>query len=108
LELLSFKVLPASKRLAGKRADDEAFARRPVGSGPYQLVLNRGADGQEQAVVTENGREQVIFRANPAYSARPGMGGPPARPVIREIRFVKCNDPAAEFKAGQLHLLLGA
>lgn len=107
LELLSFKVLPADKRLAGKPADDEGFARRPVGSGPYQLVVNRSADGQERVVVQENGRDTVIFRANPAYSTRPGMAGPPARPVIREIRFVQCKDPIKEFKQGELHLLVG-
>jgi peptide/nickel transport system substrate-binding protein len=85
LSLMSFKVLPHWLHPEGVRK----FSQEPIGSGPFQLK-GREAD-------------QVVFVANPHYSARPDKVG---LPKIREIRFVKSADPAREFAANQLHLLL--
>jgi len=90
LALLTFKVLPQTI----KQADDETFARKPVGSGPYQYAGRR----------FEDGRTFALFAANPLYR-RPGH---PDGPAIREIRFYVPTDPAREFRDPQrpLHLFL--
>jgi peptide/nickel transport system substrate-binding protein len=93
LSLLTFKILPL--RANGKelqRADDENFAKSPVGSGPFQYL----------GIKQDGDRKYAQFVANPNYrrSGRPGM------PQIREIHFFVPKDPAGEFKKGQLHLLL--
>jgi ABC-type oligopeptide transport system substrate-binding subunit len=93
LALMTFKVLPRrprEKRLS--RADDAAFAEKPVGSGPFQL----------QAREEEAESKAVVFTANPFYqrAARPG------RPWVREIRLVVPKDPAKDFTEGRLHVLL--
>jgi peptide/nickel transport system substrate-binding protein len=65
-----------------------AFARKPIGSGPFQY---QGKDGNA-----------VVFSANPKYlrANKPGM------PHIREIRFVHSDNPAHDFADGRLPLLL--
>jgi ABC-type transport system substrate-binding protein len=89
LALMTFKVLPAS-RLRGMA--DSTFAANPVGSGPFQYQGRR----------KDAGRESVSFLANPLYSSRPGKE---RRPLIREIHFVRQDDPVAAWQAGA-HLLL--
>jgi ABC-type transport system substrate-binding protein len=86
LSLMTFKVLPAASRLDSP--DDLSFARKPVGSGPFQL---QGKDGNA-----------MVFTANPNYrrANKPGM------PQIREIHFVHSENPAHDFADGRLHLLL--
>jgi ABC-type transport system substrate-binding protein len=104
---LSFHVLP--QVFAGKalvKADDPAFARSPLGSGPFQY------GGRKR----EHGREYVVFTANPHYQMRraESIGRPGNTPVaeglpgIREIRFFVPRDPAQDFKDSKkpLHLLL--
>ena len=97
LNRTTFKVMPARYlKNAGKEADDDEFARKPFGSGPYRY------EGRE----TEPGERQVaVFRANPYYSQRPGNFG---MPNIREIRFVVPNLSSAprNLSDGQLHLAL--
>jgi ABC-type transport system substrate-binding protein len=86
---LTFKVLPTLGR-----ADDPAFARQPVGSGPYQYAGRR----------REGDRDCAIFTANP-YHVRAGRA---EQPYLREIRFYVPTNPAADFRnaAHPLHLLL--
>jgi ABC-type transport system substrate-binding protein len=92
---LTFKVLPrefGDGVLA--RADDENFALKPVGSGPYMFA----------GPWEEHGRTYVRFLANPYYQGRAGR----AAPRIREVRFFECKDPVADFahKTAPMHLLL--
>lgn len=84
LALMAFKVLPESAQL--QRADDEKFAKNPLGSGPFKF------DRRE--------KDAVIFSVNPHYR-RDGKA-----PRLREVRFVVSKDPVTDFKAGRLHLLL--
>ena len=89
----TFKVLPARYlQERGKAADDEGFARRPFGTGPFRY------EGRE----LEGGREVAVFRANPFYGQRPGRFG---LPTIREIRFLvpTASTLPADVAAGQLH-----
>jgi ABC-type oligopeptide transport system substrate-binding subunit len=92
LARLAFKVLPQTFRgqpLA--RADDPAFAREPVGSGPFRYAGRKTEDGQTFAV----------FTANPYYH-RPG------KPHIREIRLfaITATTGIAARPAQPWHLLL--
>jgi peptide/nickel transport system substrate-binding protein len=96
---MTFKVQPAEYlRRNNRDIDDEDFAHNPFGSGPYRY------EGRENE---GEGRECAIFRANPYYGQRPGRVG---LPLVREIRFYvpKPSAIAADFRAGQLHLLLDA
>jgi peptide/nickel transport system substrate-binding protein len=86
LSLMTFKILPA---LHVGRVDDVTFARKPVGSGPYEYQTRE--------------KGEVVFVANPYYGMRPGKE---KLPRIREIHFVHSEDPAADLKNGKLQLLL--
>jgi ABC-type transport system substrate-binding protein len=98
---LTFHVLPQTfNGQALNRADAPAFAREPVGSGPYRY------DGRQ----TIGGRLCAVFKANPHYGWRVAGGGwreeddpqadaaRAARPYIREIRFFAAKDPVADFR----------
>lgn len=94
LSLLTTKILPA-RWLASqnKRLDDALFARRPHGTGPFQLES------------TAQPGAPVVFTVNPSFGRRPGRLG---QPFIKEVRFVDINkitDPAVQFRAGQLHMV---
>ncbi|HXG08933.1 MAG TPA: ABC transporter substrate-binding protein [Gemmataceae bacterium] len=89
LSLMTFKILPPD--LTWK--NHAPFARNPVGSGPYQY------HGQ----MTQDGRTYAVFVANPSYGRRVSRRG---LPLIREIHFVKSNDPVHDFKQRRLDLLL--
>jgi len=96
---MTFKIQPAEYlRRNNRDIDDEDFAHNPFGSGPYRY------EGRENE---GEGRECAIFRANPYYGQRPGRVG---LPLVREIRLYvpKPSALAADFRAGQLHLLLDA
>jgi peptide/nickel transport system substrate-binding protein len=85
LALMTFKILPESARL--ERLDDPAFAKKPIGSGPF--------------VFQKREEDAVIFSANHNYRrAKQGL------PRIREVRFVQAKDPVNAFARGRLHLLL--
>jgi peptide/nickel transport system substrate-binding protein len=86
LSLMLFKILPAAAHLDSP--DDPRFARRPIGSGPFQL---QGKEGNA-----------VVFTANPYYE----RANKPGLPHLREIRFVRSDNPARDFADGKLHLLL--
>src|SRR5262249_7387730 len=85
LSLFDFKILPQSV----VSADDEQFALKPIGSGPYKL--DKADDNR------------VVLVANPFYERRPGKTG---LPRIREIHFVRSENPVSDFEADRLHLLL--
>jgi peptide/nickel transport system substrate-binding protein len=92
----TFKVVPARYLKAeSKDADDDLFARKPFGSGPYRY------EGREK----DGDREAAVFRANPYYSQRAGKFG---LPNIQEIRFVvpDLSTVADDFARGQMHLVL--
>jgi peptide/nickel transport system substrate-binding protein len=91
---LTFKVVPRAGAGGPRRADDPDFARKPLGSGPYRYAGRR----------VENGRDSVIFTANPHYQ----RAGRVDRPYIREIRFHVPADPARDLRDPErpLHLLL--
>jgi ABC-type transport system substrate-binding protein len=95
LSAMTFKILPTqllSKSQQGLA--DEAFARQPVGSGPYVY----------QGRKTEGGREYAVFKANPDYSRRPGRFG---LPRIQEVRFVvPPADPTVDLREGKIDMLL--
>src|SRR5438445_7956061 len=84
---MSFKVLPSHRNLT--RADDAGFAKTPVGSGPYQIQTGDAS--------------QVVFVANPYYEMRSGKAG---LPRIREIHFVRSDNPIKDFQEEHLQLLL--
>ena len=96
LSRATFKIIPARYlQEQGKNADDEAFARKPFGSGPYRY------EGREREAGAD--RECAVFRVNPYYSQREGKFGLPA---IREIRLFVPNQSTVttDVTAGQLHL----
>jgi len=84
MSLMTFKVLPAQFQGRSLReADDEAFGRNPIGSGPYQY----------HGTVKQGDTPQAVFIANPFYQ-RPGR---PSRPRIKEIHLVVPRDPVGDF-----------
>ena len=80
LSLMTFKVMPA------KRLDDVAFARKPIGSGPFMY------EGRK----TMGGREYAIFPVNPAYN-RPN----PSR--LKAVWMVVSRNPLSDWKGGLIH-----
>lgn len=87
LSLMTFKVLP------NDRPDDEAFARKPVGSGPF-IYAGRVVEGE---------RSYAVFTANPHFDKRASRKN---LPQLKEIRFLACADPVADFRRGIVDLLL--
>src|SRR5205085_5383324 len=92
---LAFAVLPQAYRgQALARADDPAFARDPVGSGPFRYASRK----------TEDERTYAVFLAIPYQRrrARPGVA------QVREVRFFVPADPVKDFRHATrpLHLWL--
>jgi ABC-type transport system substrate-binding protein len=79
--LFTFKLQPAN------RLDDEAFARAPLGSGPFTYA---GAK-------TQGGRDYAIFTSNPRYAQRSSRQG---RPLLREVRFLASPEPLEDVRRG--------
>jgi ABC-type transport system substrate-binding protein len=95
LSHLNFPILPSTRlpRDQSTTAAAVAFAKNPMGTGPYMFV------GHEE--------DEMIFKANPHYK-RPHL---PEGPAIREIRFIKYNDFDVAKKAfldGRWQMLLDA
>ncbi|HEY1381328.1 MAG TPA: hypothetical protein VGF55_31295, partial [Gemmataceae bacterium] len=87
LSVMTFKILPYSRK------DDEPFARKPVGSGPF--VYGGRA--------TKGGREYALFPANPAYGKRPDA---PNLPRLKAVWMVVSHHPWADVKGGLIHFAL--
>ncbi|HEX4588377.1 MAG TPA: ABC transporter substrate-binding protein [Gemmataceae bacterium] len=83
LSLMTFKVLPSNQK------DDLAFARKPVGSGPFVYA------GRQ----TKGGRVYAIFPANPAYRR-------PDPPKLSAVWMVATRNPVADFKSKLFHFAL--
>jgi peptide/nickel transport system substrate-binding protein len=94
LSLMSFPVLPQHFRKQPLAPDNVKFAEAPVGSGPY-LAPER---------LKEDGREYLLFRANPHYQ-RDGK-----KPNFPEVRLFAVKDGAKEFRhpTRPMHLWLDA
>ncbi len=94
LQKMGFKILPARWLVANrKEIDDEDFARKPFGSGPYRYLGRQTEAG---------GREVAVFQANPFYQLRK-----PGTPNFQEIRMfvTPLSGLDKEVKNGQLHLV---
>ena len=96
--LLTFKILPGRYLTEkGKKLDDQEFAARPFGTGPYRIYALPEVGG--------SGPRELIFVDNSAYGRAKDRTG---QPHINEIRFVetaKLLDPFDDFRRGRLHLL---
>jgi hypothetical protein len=90
LSVMSFKVLPNRTRPAPA---SEAFARKPISSGPFTF------GGR----LSEDGREYVAFLANPHYGVRVDKLG---LPLLKEVRFFSLADPVKELKDRFIDLAL--
>src|SRR5207302_434547 len=90
LALMSFKIVPARARPG---PDSEEFALKPIGSGPFQYA----GPGQVEK------RSALVFRASPYYGVR---GGKLGLPRIREVYFVRANDPVKDLENGVIDLAL--
>lgn len=93
LSHLNFPLLPASRlpRDQSSSAAASAFAKNPLGTGPYMFG---GVEGDE-----------VVFKVNPHYK-RPHL---PNGPAIKEIRFIRYSDWSVARQAlldGRWHMLL--
>jgi len=84
---LTFRIVPSHL------PDDESFARKPVGSGPFMF----------SGVVTQGGRQYVVFAANPQYSQRINRG---TLPQLKEVRLLAGADPLADFRKGLVDVLV--
>src|SRR5262245_58858761 len=71
LSLMTFPITP------NDRADDELFAREPVGSGPF-IYSGRVVEGE---------RAYAVFAANPQYGNRTERKN---TPQLKEIRLLVC------------------
>jgi ABC-type transport system substrate-binding protein len=91
LGLMTFKVLPDG---APAPVDSEAFAQKPVGSGPFEY---KGTKPDDQ------GREYTGFLANANYGSRPSKLG---LPRIQEVRFYRTEDPVKDLDGGVIDLAL--
>jgi ABC-type transport system substrate-binding protein/outer membrane biosynthesis protein TonB len=76
--LMCFPVIPADKLPKERDPRNQAFGKKPVGSGPYVFK------GYEQT----NDGDEAVFVANQHYR-RPDA---PEGPFIKEIRFIKYSD----------------
>jgi len=88
LSPLTFKVVPS-----GADPLDAAFAKKPVGSGPYQV----------EGVKNGAGKKMLVLVANPQYDKRPDHAG---RPAIRTVQFVATADPVGDLRAGRIDVAL--
>lgn len=93
LSVLNFPIVPAARlpRDQSSSAAATAFAKNPLGTGPYMFS---GVEGDE-----------VVFKVNPHYK-RPHV---PNGPAIKEVRFIRYTDWQVARKAlldGRWQMLL--
>jgi ABC-type oligopeptide transport system substrate-binding subunit len=98
LALMTFKIIPQPANVPAslRRADaneiaEEAFARNPIGSGPYWFKADQKSD--------DKGRPCRVFLAN-------FRSGRSVQPSIQEIHFYAPGDPVKELENGSLDLIL--
>jgi len=96
--LLTFKVLPG-RYLAekGRAMDDQEFAAKPFGTGPYRVHSLPGIPGTAP--------RELVFIDSSSYGRSKDRIG---LPHMREIRFVelpKVLDLFDEFRRGKLHIV---
>ena len=91
LSLMNFKILPGQTM---QQPDDETFAKKPLGSGPFKYA-GQASDAR--------GRPYAKFLANPSYSNRAGHSG---LPRIQEIQFFETPNSVKDFEEGNLDLIL--
>jgi ABC-type transport system substrate-binding protein len=95
LTAMTFKILP--KDLTPETA--ARFNTEPVGSGPFMLEKTSG----------EAASKEVLFLANRFYRERYRDGGKPnaiVKPRIRELHFVKSDDPANDLLTDKLDMII--
>jgi ABC-type transport system substrate-binding protein len=95
LSAMTFKILPKNLSLE----EVTRFNTDPVGSGPFMLAKTTGK---------ANPKEQ-IYLANNYYWERHRNEAKPAairKPRVREIRFVKSDDPVNEMVEGKLDVMV--
>jgi ABC-type transport system substrate-binding protein len=95
LAAMTFKILP--KDLTPETA--ARFNTDPVGSGPFLLEKTSG----------EAASKEVLFLANRFYRERHRDGGKPnaiVKPRIRELHFVKSDDPANDLLTDKLDMII--
>nr|HMP17949.1 ABC transporter substrate-binding protein [Gemmatales bacterium] len=95
LSVLNFPILPAARLPRDQSPADAAtaFAKNPLGTGPYQYA---GTEGEE-----------VVFKVNPHYQRSTAPNGP----VIKEVRFIRYTDWQVARKAlldGRWQIVLDA
>jgi peptide/nickel transport system substrate-binding protein len=91
LSLMTFKVVPDGLPTP---VDSEAFATKPVGSGPFVFDGIRSDEAK---------RPYAGFTANPNYGSRPSKIG---LPRIQEVRFYTTTDPVKDLKEKRIDLAL--
>jgi hypothetical protein len=89
LGFMTFKILPVGHHT-------EAFARKPIGSGPFSFAR---ADNTDPAT----GRRYVSFLRNDHYGAHPGRLG---QPYISEVQWSSPPDAAEALIQDQVDLAL--
>jgi ABC-type transport system substrate-binding protein len=105
LSLMTFKVLPRVEALpenmrrpggAAAGYDEDAFAKNPIGSGPFKFVPGKHSD---------SGRPYLSFVANVYYQSRLNKQN---RPQLSEVRLFTYNNAVNEVNAPKhfLDLLL--
>jgi len=98
--LLTAKMLPARWLEGQKKAiDDDAFSKRPFGTGPFKLAPTfRPAEPGTPP-------SDIILVANPAYARRVGLLAQPTLQEIRLVPMASFSDPVAELREDRLHLV---
>lgn len=82
--LFAFPVLPAS------RPDDDAFARSPLGSGPFAYA----------GPTTQGGRQYAVYPQQPHASTRSRP------PMLREVRYLAGPEPIDDLRRGLADVVL--
>lgn len=99
-ELLRLKMLPAKYlQSKNKSIDDDDFAKRPFGTGPFRLEPSYRPPAPGDAP------RDVVLWANAAYAKRPGRLGQPAIKEIRLINTRNLADLVNEVQGERIHLL---